>query len=97
MRRNVRTQKLDSLDHFISKRKQGGRNGEPKGLRSLEVEVHLVSLRLLNRELGRLCSAHDLINVRSGLMSYRNKIASKTYQAAGKNRFLETVAWLTSG
>ena len=53
--------------------------------------MHLVSFRLLNRELGRFFSTQDLINVRSGLLSYYHKIGSKAYQTTGENRFLEPV------
>ena len=45
--------------------------------------MYLVSVRLLNRELCRPRSSHDLINQRGGLPTYHNKVWSKAYQATG--------------
>jgi hypothetical protein len=81
MCRNVRIQKPGLLDHLIGA--QGWWNSEAERLRGPDVDVHIVSARLLNRELGRLFSTQDLINVRSRLLSYSNKIGSKAYQTTG--------------
>src|SRR5216684_5278420 len=69
-----------SFDHLVGASKQRGRDRESQRLGGLEVDKHLVSVRLLHGEVSGFCSAKDFVDVSSDLPAHCNDIRPEANQ-----------------
>lgn len=74
--------RLASFDQLVGASEQRRWNFQPECLPSFEINMNFVSGGLLYGEVGRLCSMHDLVYVRSCLAERPVEIGTEAYKAA---------------
>src|SRR5713101_8479106 len=79
------------FDHLLSGREQHWRDRQAERCSRLQIEVKIEAVRLLHREISRVRSVHDLVEVDRHLSGYFDEIGPKAHQPACYDSFAKGV------